>query len=162
MNAKRASSIDASRLPEACSPPRLIVCESTGCWAVALRRELTEERALAQVRSVAECWESLAEAPASFAVVELTRANFAGLLEKMAWWESDFPLARLTVVTDRSFAGYQWVLREAGAVHFTTSPRRLRPLAELACRHLDAAPLPRRTTIEQIWADLPWATESRQ
>jgi hypothetical protein len=43
-------------------------------------------------------------------------------------------------------------------VWFATSPRDVRPIASLAARHLDRAPAPRRTPIEQIWDSLPWRT----
>ena len=51
-------------------------------------------------------------------------------------------MARLAVVADRSLAGYEWLMREAGAVHFVCSPRQVGPLAQLACRHLAQVPPP--------------------
>lgn len=135
---------------------RLIICESTGRWAVALRRELAGRREVYETRSVAECFEALAKAPASFAIVELSRGNAEALAARVADLERDFPLARLAVVASGELADYQWLMREAGAVCFVTSPRRLAPLAEAACRHLDQAPTPQQTLVERIWDELPW------
>lgn len=135
----------------------MIVCERDGGWAVALRRDLARpEVRVHETRSVDECWEMLTRWPASFVVVELTRANAAALVERMAWRERDFPLARVAVVADRALGSCERLMREAGAVHFTVSPRRLRPLGCLAMRHLDAAPDPQLSLTERIWARLPW------
>lgn len=148
---------DSASLPKGIGPARLIVCEREGRWAVTLGRELSRTEAdLVQTRSLHECWDALQRWPASFVVVELTRTNASALLERIAWRERDFPLARVAVVADRDLGFCEWLMREAGAVHFTVCPRRLGPLARLALRHLDAAPRPRLPLIERIWASLPW------
>jgi hypothetical protein len=98
----------------------------------------------------------LAVAPTSFVVAELTEGNTDALLRRMAWLGRDYPLARIAIVAARGMAGYRWLMREAGAVHFVDSPRRLRPLAELACRHLRNAPARPRTLKRQILDRLPW------
>jgi hypothetical protein len=98
----------------------------------------------------------LARWPASFLVVELTRANAEALVARMASLGREFPLARAAVVADRKLGWCEWTLREAGAVHFAVSPREMAPLARVAVRHLDAAPSPERTLTERIWARLPW------
>jgi hypothetical protein len=154
-----ADSLAASvLLPEGARAAGLIVCERTGRWAVALRRELTAANLqLSQTRALAACWELLAQAPASFLVVELTIPTVDELLPRIACLDRDFPLAHAAVVADRRLAAYQWLAREAGAVHFCSSPRQLGPLADIARRHLAHAPAPRQTITERIWASLPWA-----
>jgi len=147
-------------LPQGVLPAGVIVCEQTGRWAVALRRELAEaDVRIRESRSLAECWELLAESPGGFVVVELSAGRVDGLLRRMARLERDFPLARVAVVADRSSAQYEWLVREAGAVHFTVSTGRLGPVARLACRHLADVPSPSRTTKQEIWARLPWGNE---
>jgi len=164
-------------LPEGAAAARLILCERTGRWAAALRRELEREEGtgtscaeqpaavsgktrvspspprIEETRSLAHAFRALAEAPASFLIVELSRANADSLLDRMAELGRWFPLARLAVLSDRRLSGYGWLMREAGAVWHTCSPRRLAPLAAL---HLATAPSPRRGLREQIWAGLPW------
>jgi hypothetical protein len=135
---------------------RLIVCERTGSWAVALRREVAEAGIRVwETRTLPDCWSELARSPASFLVLELG-GNVADLLHRTARLPREFPAARLAVVADRSLASYEWLMREAGAVHFLCSPRQVAPLARLACRHLDQVPPPPQSLTERIWANLPW------
>ena len=98
----------------------------------------------------------LRTSPAAFVVVELTRGSADALLERLARLEREFPWARVATVAERSLRACEWLMREAGAVHFTTSPREARVMAELALRHLRAAPVPQRSLAERIWAGLPW------
>lgn len=136
---------------------RLIVCEHEGRWAIGLRRELAGPGVrVDEARSLPECWAMLARWPASLLVVELTRRNARALIERMASLGREYPRARIAVVAERSLAPWEWLMREAGAVHFTVSPRRLGALARLAVRHLGAAPRPARSLTERIWDHLPW------
>jgi hypothetical protein len=148
-------------LPTGAAGARLIVCEASGRWAVVLRRQLVAVTLrVYETRSLADCWEMLVEAPASFLVVELSAGNAVALMQRMARLERDFPLARVAVVADRCLTDYEWLLREAGAVHFLCSPRQSGPLADLARRHLAQAPPPPQSLTQQIWAGLPWAGQS--
>ena len=135
---------------------RLIVCERTGRWAVGLRRELADAGVRVwETRTLADCRNELIESPASFVVVELGR-NVAGLLGLLSRQPRQFPAARMAVVAERTQSGYEWLMREAGAIHFLCSPRRVGLLARLACRHLaQVPPLPQSLT-ERIWSSLPW------
>jgi len=136
---------------------RLIVCERSGRWAVALRRELAEAGVRVwETRSLPECRSLLAESPCSFVILELTSAVAEELLQYMTRLERDFPRTKAAVVAARGLAEHQWLMRESGAVHFTCSPRRLAPLAETACRHLAQAPVAQQSLVERIWASLPW------
>ena len=145
-----------TEIAESSVAARLIVCERTGRWAVALRSELAGAGARVwETRLLDDCWSELANSPASFLVLELG-GNVSDLLSRMARLPRDFPAARLAVVADRSLAGHQWLMREAGAMHFLCSPRQVGPLAQLACRHLAQVPPPPQSLTEQIWASLPW------
>jgi len=98
----------------------------------------------------------MAESPAGFLVLELTAKNASWLVDSLVELPRQWRDARAAVVAERSLAEWEWLVREAGAVHFLTSPRRLAPLIDLACRHLAAAPMPRQTLSERIWTSLPW------
>jgi hypothetical protein len=142
--------------PETSAAARLIVCERTGRWAVALRRELAEAGVRVwETRTLADCRDELIANPASFAVIELA-ANVGGLLRLLARQPRQFPAARVAVVADRSSADYETLLREAGAVHFLCSSRQAAVLARLACRHLAEVPPPQQSLAERIWTSLPW------
>ena len=137
--------------------PRWIVCEQTGRWAVGLRRDARASGLrLYETRSLADAWEMLQQHPSSFVVAELTRSNPPALLHRMAWLEHEFPLARVAVVADRSLADWQWLMREAGAVWFCSSPWQVGPIVAMARRHLQLVPVPPRSLAEQLWHDLPW------
>lgn len=160
MTQETSSTPDRLPLAEEAGSARLIVCESTGAWAVALRRELAAWGVrLHETRSLPECWDYLARYPASFVVVELTRANGEEFLRRMGWLEWQYPLARVAVVASRAFSRCAWGLRAAGVVHVLTSPRHVAPLAEAARRHLAAAPKSPRSLAEEIWMALPWGKE---
>jgi hypothetical protein len=122
-----------------------------------LRRELGDAVRIHETRSLAEAWQALAAAPASFVVVELTAAGREGLVRRMLRMPREFPLARVAVVAAPPLALYEAMVRQAGAVHFTCSGRRLAPLAAAIARHLAAVPQSPTSLTEQIWAALPWA-----
>jgi hypothetical protein len=141
---------------------RLIVCERTGRWAVALRREWAGAGVRVwETRTLADCRNALVESPASFVVLEL-QGNVAKLLRLMARQPRQFPAARLAVVADREQAACEPLMREAGAVHFLSSPRRIGQLARLACRHLAQVPPPPQSLTERIWSSLPWAERGEE
>jgi hypothetical protein len=139
------------------SAAKLIVCERTGRWAVAMRRELADAGVRVwETRALADCRDELIENPASFVIVELGSSS-GGVLRFLASISRRFPAARVAVVADRSRADYELLMREAGAVHFVYSPRRIGMLARLACRHLAQAPSTQHSFAERIWSSLPWA-----
>lgn len=137
-------------------PARLIVCERTGRWAAAIRHELKGSGVRVwETRGLDDCWNELANSPASFVVLELG-GDVVELLGRMAAQPRAFPTARLAIVADRRLADHEWMMREAGAVEFVDSLRRVGRLAQLACRHLAQIPPPQLGLTERIWASLPW------
>jgi len=143
--------------PAPAAGARWVICERTGAWAIGLRREAAPSGLrLYETRSLADGWAVLDQSPASFLVAELTLANTEALVNRMACLERRFPHARVAVVAERSLAEYEWLLREAGAVWFATSPRELKPIVRLAQRHVLLAPVPPRDLAQQVWSSLPW------
>jgi DNA-binding NtrC family response regulator len=139
-------------------PARLLVCERHGRWAVALRQKLAEAGVrLTETRSLAECRAEIEISPASFVVLELTRKNLDELLQTVRNWPRDYPSLRWIVVADRSLADREEFLREAGATHFTCSPRQASRLAQLTCNHLAQIPPPPQSLTERILSSLPWS-----
>lgn len=151
------ASPDREGSPATEAPARWAICERSGAWAVALRREAAPQGLrLYETRSLADGWAMLEQSPAGFLVAELTLANADALLARMAGLERRFPRARVAVVAERSLADYEGLLREAGAAWFATSPRELKPMVTLVQRHLQRAPLPPRDFTQQVWDSLPW------
>ncbi len=138
-------------------PARWVICERTGAWAVALRREAaSQDLRLYETRSLTDAWASLDQSPASFLVAELTDTNAESLVDRIGGIGRRFPHARVAVVGERCLAEYEWLVREAGAVWFSVSPRDLKPIVALARRHLQRAPCPPRDLAQQVWSSLPW------
>ena len=137
--------------------PCMIVCERSGRWAVALAPHLAPSMRLRQTRSLAECAAVMDRAPASLLALEATRENLAGVLALLVDVTKKFPRARAIVLADRGLESYEWLLREAGAVYFTVSPRGSHDLALLAGRHLERACAPQADLAAQIWDALPWS-----
>jgi len=148
--------LPAGLWPDDALPPRIVVCERTGWWAVVVRRELgPADRRVHEVRSLDDAGAMLARAPGSFAVVELAVGCIEPVFDWLVRLPRDFPWTRAAVVADRALAGCGDLLRQAGAVHFVASPRQVRPLVEMAARHLAALPAPAGLA-QQVWASLPW------
>jgi hypothetical protein len=49
------------------------------------------------------------------------------------------------------------LLREAGAVHFTVSPRSLPGWTRSVVRHFERLPAPRANLAADVWNTLPWS-----
>ena len=67
-----------------------------------------------------------------------------------------YPAARALAVAPRDMLDYEWLLREAGAVHFCVSPREGKLLAQVAERHLRAAAQSIDGPLARLWAQVPW------
>lgn len=141
---------------------RFIVCEKTGRWAVALRRELGDAAALVfETRGRQSFWNELAASPASFAALELTSANVDAVQTLVYRVGRRFPAARVMILSRRELRQYEWLLREAGAIHVAYTTRRLNVAASLATRHLAAAPRIELPPRERILATLPWSAATK-
>lgn len=130
----------------------LIVCEKLGAWAVALRGKGLKIR---ETRSLAECKDELRTGKVAFACLELTPTNTDPLLAFLVDVAFCFPRTRVAVMSQPPLRPLEGLLREAGAIHVTHSPRHLAVLLRLAQRHLQRAE-PNGTLREQIWQRLPW------
>jgi hypothetical protein len=139
------------------SQPQVIVCERAGVWAAALKRHLPSEARLRQTRSLGECETLLRAAPTSLAVVELGPAKRAAVVAWLVQLARQFPLARAIVVADRAAGGCESLVREAGAIHFTTSPRELSGWNVIVRNQARRHAHPKADFAEQLWDTLPWS-----
>ncbi len=141
--------------------PALIVCERSGLWAAAIGRCLPVEIAMRQTRSLAECAAELAAAPESLLALELSRQNVAGILALLSSLGRQYPSAAALVLAERGWESYEWLLREAGTMHFTTSPRQPDELVRLVAGHISRQSAPQQNFAAQIWDALPWSPSPR-
>jgi hypothetical protein len=137
----------------------LIVLERDGHWAVALHAELAAMPVrVAEVRSWDECRQILTEWPTALIAAELTEKDAGPLLDALGRLDRNFPHAALVVLAERRLAGYGDLMREAGGLHFITSPRRLVEIAEIVVRRSAKfqGPFAATSRTDEILADLPW------
>jgi len=128
---------------------RVIICERKTHWVVALRQQLkTMSIRLYQTRSLQECWDDLSSYPTSLLVLELTIENKTDLINRLCRLSQEFPDARAVVVAERRLQNNEFLLREAGAIAVSFSPRHLSPVASLIGRYLENHPA--ETELEQI------------
>jgi hypothetical protein len=154
---------------------QVIILERDGHWAAALRHELGHPRphrhcpdstpasndaaGVIEVRSWDECWQRLAKDPEALVAAELTDTNPDTVLAAFSRMDRQFPQAAMLIQTNRRLAPYRRFLREAGALHFVTSPRRLEELVEIVlrrCARLPAA-ISSAGRVDEILAELPWS-----
>lgn len=162
MNEDVASGFATRLLTDDVQPAQVVVCERKGWWAAVLRREWgSAGPSMRETRTLDDAGELLRRSPASFAIVELNLASLERVATWLIGWGRDFPLARAAVVAQPSLAACEGVMREAGAVLFTTSLRKAGPLADVAWRHVRLAPGPRWSLGQRVWAELPWGNDSQ-
>ena len=140
----------------------LILLERASRWAAAFRRELRKAAKpgqpvpIQEVRSLPQCQRELESSPHSVAAVEVLPQNVDTMSTTLRDWSHRFPDARFVALASRGLESQELLLRDAGAIHVTFSPRSLDSLLRLIRRHLARAPQPNLTLEEAIWAGLPW------
>ena len=134
----------------------IILCERTGRWARALRRELGDfDVSITETRGMSDCRQELTAAPASVVAIEASDASLNALLAFLIGQPQEFPQACVIALADGDQQHRQWLLRGAGAVHFVRSPRDMAPVVEIARRHL-APFLPQPSLVERILTEIDW------
>jgi hypothetical protein len=141
---------------------RLVVCEKTSRWAVALRRELASQSVrVYESRSLTDCRRELEQSPASVIALEITPGNAASAGEWIERVSREFPKARFLVLGASEVRLWEWWMREAGAIAAAFSPRELAPIVKMARRHLAAAPEEELSFREQVRRRMPWPAADR-
>jgi hypothetical protein len=118
----------------------LIVCETTGQWAAALRRELPQDVSLVETRSLSELFERLSQRPSAMVALELTAEKKEPTLAALVRIGREFPQAAPIVLADRTLTAWEDLAREAGAIHFVVSPRKLAEVGEIARQRITNLP----------------------
>ncbi|MBX3411156.1 MAG: hypothetical protein KF708_00450 [Pirellulales bacterium] len=136
-----------------------IICERAGKWSAALRRDAAVgESNVVELRHPDELAAAIAATPwATVVVVELRRDGLAAALDALADVERGGPRVLAVAVAERELQEIELTAREAGAVHFVTSPRRIAELIQLGERHRARVPAPAQTLRERALAQLPWS-----
>lgn len=136
-----------------------IVCERVSKWSAALRGEPSVgEENVVEVRHTDELTSAINATPwATVVVVELRSDGLSAALDALVNVECRDRRVLCVAVADEELAEIESVAREAGAVHFLTSPRRIAELVTLGKRHQARVPAPAQTLRERVLAELPWS-----
>jgi DNA-binding NarL/FixJ family response regulator len=146
----------------------LIVCESHGLWARALRRAMEADPVrLVETRRAADCWQELHDAPASLVALAWSGQRRTELAEFADRIGRRWPLVRLVVLVDRRDRADAQLAYELGATFVASSPRQAPAVVRIAWRHLGRNAALRHwqamdEAIEQVWQTLPWNFHDRQ
>ena len=136
---------------------KFFVCERTGDWALAWRRELaTAGLAVSEVRSLENLNEALAAFPYSVAAVATQVATNEALVRWL--WESHerWPHARFGLLAAPSQRIFEMAWREAGAMFVACGSLEIAAAVPLVAGHVRRAPQPEQTLAERIAGELPW------
>lgn len=136
---------------------QLIICEKSGKWAAALRRELGPQHAhrLFESRLIQHCQEQLAASPCSIAALEQTWKNYDSVLLLIDRIQRQFPSARSIVLDTTGDSQLSRMTKIAGAIHIARSRLMLRHAARLALRHFARFP-ETSSQFEELVRRLPW------
>jgi hypothetical protein len=138
------------------SEPCLIVCEKTGRWATALRRVVRDlPLRIVETRGLVACSQELEQNPTSLIALEFVPERLESVLRWLLELREHFRYARAVVIVRQGAREYEWVLREAGAVHVLFPPHAWEPMARLAARHVRQAPVEDADIYQSIWRRLP-------
>ena len=143
----------------ACTMTRaqLILWERTTCWAPALRQAISDQPIrLVETRTWTECLGYLCEASGSVVALELAEQGAKNVLAALEELDRRFPGAVPIVLAARGMRAHGPLMREAGAMRFVSSPRRLEVVAQLVRRHLDRMPDQTDDQRDAVWARMPW------
>ncbi len=97
-------------------PARVVVCESSHQWAVALRRQLPADACceICETRHFDDCWEQAGGGWATAVVWEVRRANLVALMAELRRYHTHLPRVPVFIVGSRTLAPAQWLLRGRG------------------------------------------------
>src|SRR6185503_13444690 len=136
---------------------RLIVCEKTSRWAVALRQVLRgRPPQIIETCSLTSSMSALAAAPASFVVLDVRENKIATALEWLDQAGRRFSLARLVVALRPEMAVTEVLFREAGAIDVLFATQQAASVARQAQRQLGQIPAEQLNLCQWLAERMPW------
>lgn len=138
-------------------PVRLIVCEATADWTVALRWSLATLPVRVETKSEWSAAYTLL-APDSMAIGALEAAllGLEGSVRAIAEVRNRRPRAAAVALISQSELAWEPWLWEAGAMLVVNSRRNLSPLARLVSRYLEQNQSTAASLREAVWQRMPW------
>ncbi len=142
---------------------RLIVSETSGRWAFALRAALVNsDVSVTEIAGLADAFERFhheSQALLAFEASAVSAEEGFGLLQES---RQRYPGCGVIVLLDEELAASEPLWREAGAIAVVTSPRRLDSTACFIRRYSDTREAPSLTFRENVWQRLPWSEPALQ
>ena len=103
-----------------------------------------------------DCRLELEQSPASLMAWEVTSDNLEQIARRLRELPRSFPSAQAMVFGRPELRCAEWALREAGAIHFVSSPRNLTATARLVKRYLATRPERETRTENPASHERPW------
>ena len=107
-------------------------------WTLAVRRLFQRSNRMTvevvELESMDDLQSRLEESSVALVVMELTDRDAQWIISSLERVARDYPAARTVVVGPHAARSWEWIMREAGAVWATFSPREIRPLSSIALR----------------------------
>ena len=141
---------------------QLIFCETTGNWAAWLKGHVAGEVKLVETRRPDELWRQLDQHGGAIVALELTATRLETSLAALWRLHCQYPTTVVVALAERSLSALEPAVREAGAVHFIASPRKLDELVSLVRYRCAAAAFRDCSDDEEVpiedrvFASLPW------
>ena len=135
---------------------RIIVTESSGRWAIALRSILGNSAiAVIEVGTLAKAFAFLREDSRSLLAFEASHALAEEGLRLLVSSRRE-PGRRTIVLLDDATADSESLWYESGAVSVVSSPRHLASIAGLVQRHFETHESEQLSFREAVWKRMPW------
>lgn len=137
---------------------RIIVSESSGRWAFALRSVLVNSGVVVtEVAGLANAFSRLGEDTRALLAFEATEACAEEVLGLLHSSRQRDPDCGVIVLLDGPLALSESLWHEAGAIAVVASPRQLHLTARLIRRYFDTQETPPLTFREAVWQRIPWS-----
>jgi len=134
----------------------VIVCERSGIWAAALRRELRSSAGVCETRSWAACEREIQARGAALVALEVSPESVESACARLAGLTQRLPHTRVILLADRGLKHAEWILREAGAVGVVYALSDLPRLQPVLRRFREQLPNATPSFHDLIQSRLPW------
>lgn len=154
----RMALLALTKLLQVMTTARIIVCETSGRWAFALRSILVHAGvAVTETSGLATAFTLFRETPQSLLAFEATAACAEEGLVLLNASRRRNPSRGAVVFLDDTTAKTESLWYEAGAVAVIATPRDLAPLARFVRRCFDSRDKVPLTFRDSVWQRMPWS-----
>lgn len=140
---------------------QVVICERDGRWAAALRRHWPETLPpIREVRGLALCSQEELRRPENVFAVEATPSSAGELATWLRSLGSGNRSARIIVLSTVALRSWEWLWREAGAVHVVYRRRDMAEVVRMLQRQEHEFPTPPTSPSSELMSMLPWPEDA--